>query len=55
MERPIKIPLTSSAAHPFNVLDDFIDVGLIDLNLLPGNIETDGLRLIGSEINIFLF
>lgn len=27
----------SSSAHPFYVLDDFVDVGLIDLNLLPGN------------------
>lgn len=24
-----------SSAHPFYVLDDFIDVGLIDLDLLP--------------------
>lgn len=31
------------AAHPFYVLNNFIDVGLIDLDLLPGNAQTDGL------------
>lgn len=38
-------PDSPSRAHPFYVLDNFIDVGLIDLNLLPGNKESDGLSL----------
>lgn len=38
-------PDSPSPAHPFYVLDNFIDVGLIDLNLLPGNKESDGLSL----------
>lgn len=38
-------PDSSSSAHPLYVLDDFIDVGLIDLDLLPGNTQSDGLSL----------
>lgn len=49
VEKPIKKisfnPDSPSSAHPFYVLDNFIDVGLIDLNLLPGNKQSDGLSL----------
>lgn len=38
-------PDSPSSAHPFYVLDNFIDIGLIDLNLLPGNKESDGFSL----------
>lgn len=38
-------PDSPSSAHPFYVLDNFIDVGLIDLNLLPGNKVSNGLSL----------
>lgn len=38
-------PDSPSSTHPFYVLDNFIDVGLIDLNLLPGNKKSDGLSL----------
>lgn len=40
-ERNVFNPDSPSSAHPFYVLDDFIDVGLIDLNLLPGNTQSD--------------
>lgn len=43
-------PDSSSSAHPLYVLDDFIDVGLIDLDLLSGNTQSDEF-----ELHIYLF
>lgn len=40
IERNVFNPRSPSSTHPFYVLDDFIDVGLIDLNLLPGNTQS---------------
>lgn len=50
-------PDSPSCAHPFYVLDNFIDVGLIDLNLLPENKQTDGCSLdkIEKKRKIFSF
>ena len=40
IERTVFNSRSPSSTHPFYVLDDFIDVGLIDLNLLPGNTQS---------------
>ncbi len=44
-------PDSPSSAHPFYVLDDFVDVGLIDLDLLPGNTQSDRMSLSETSLS----